>query len=94
MRGEIGTDVQLTIVRRGEKQPLIKNITRGSIPIKSVDVAYMFDDTTGFIKVKTFGMNTYDEFMASLASTGLITISRVLTSLCAELLLTLNTLAV
>ncbi len=28
MRGEIGTDVQLTIVRRGEKQPLIKNITR------------------------------------------------------------------
>ena len=64
MRGEIGTDVQLTIVRRGEKQPLIKNITRGSIPIKSVDV---FDDTTGFIKVKTFGMNTYDEFMASLA---------------------------
>ena len=25
MRGEIGTDVQLTIVRRGEKQPLIKN---------------------------------------------------------------------
>ena len=29
MRGEIGTDVQLTIVRRGEKQPLIKNITRG-----------------------------------------------------------------
>ena len=67
MRGEIGTDVQLTIVRRGEKQLLIKNITRGSIPIKSVDVAYMFDDTTGFIKVKTFGMNTYDEFMASLA---------------------------
>ena len=67
MRGEIGTDVQLTIVRRGEKQPLIKNITRGSIPIKSVDVAYMFDDTTGFIKVKTFGMNTYDEVMASLA---------------------------
>ena len=67
MRGEIGTDVQLTIVRRGEKQPLIKNITRGSIPIKSVDVAYMFDDTTGFIKVKTFGMNTYDEFMAFLA---------------------------
>ena len=49
MRGEIGTDVQLTIVRRGEKQPLIKNITRGSIPIKSVDVAYMFDDTTGIL---------------------------------------------
>ena len=45
---------------------MIKNITRGSIPIKSVDVAYMFDDTTGLIKVKP-SMNTYDEFMASLA---------------------------
>lgn len=67
MRGEIGTKVDLTLVRHGEKQPLLKKVTRGSIPIKSIDVAYMKDDTTGFIKVKTFGMNTYDEFMAALA---------------------------
>lgn len=66
MRGEIGTDVTLTLVRRGLNKPFEKKVTRGSIPIKSVDVAYMVDDTTGLIKVKTFGMNTYDEFMQSL----------------------------
>lgn len=68
MRGELGTDVDITVVRRGVKAPLKKTITRGSIPIKSVDVAYMINDTMGYIKVKTFGMNTYDEFMTSLKS--------------------------
>ena len=66
MRGQIGTDVEVTLVRRGEKAPFTKKITRGSIPVKSVDVAYMANDTTGYIKVNTFGMNTYDEFMTAL----------------------------
>lgn len=66
MRGEIGTEVELTIVRRGQGKPLIKKVTRGSIPIKSVDVAYMLNDTTGLVKIRTFGMNTYEEFMQAL----------------------------
>lgn len=66
MRGEIGTDVALTIARRGENKPLVKKVTRGSIPIKSVEVAYMLNDTTGLIKVRTFGMNTYEEFMRAM----------------------------
>lgn len=67
MRGEIGTEVELTLVRRGRKEPFAKRVTRGSIPIKSVDVSYMADDTTGLVRIKTFGMNTYDEFMKALA---------------------------
>lgn len=66
MRGEIGTEVQLTLLRRGEKESFVKNIVRGTIPIKSVEGAYMVDDTTGYVKVKTFGMNTYNEFMLAL----------------------------
>lgn len=66
MRGEIGTEVELTVVRRGESKPLVKKVTRGSIPIKSVEVAYMLDDTTGLVRVRTFGMNTYEEFMQAL----------------------------
>lgn len=66
MRGEIGTDVYLTIARRGEEKPFIQKITRGSIPIKSISVAYMVNDTVGLVGVKTFGMNTYDEFMQAL----------------------------
>lgn len=66
MRGEIGTDVMLTVVRRGVDKPFVKKVTRGSIPVKSVDVAYMVNDTVGLIKVKTFGMNTYVEFVNAL----------------------------
>lgn len=66
MRGEIGTKVVLTIIRRGESKPITKEITRGSIPVKSVDVAYMVNDTTGFVRVGTFGMHTYAEFMKAL----------------------------
>ena len=66
MRGQIDTEINLTIVRRGVEKPIIKNLTRGSIPIKSVTVAYMINDTTGIIKVNTFGMNTYNEFMHAL----------------------------
>lgn len=68
MRGEIGTEVDLTLVRRGVDKPFVKKVVRGSIPIKSVDVAYMLNDTIGLVKVKTFGMNTYDEFMEALGS--------------------------
>lgn len=66
MRGELGTKVELTIVRRGESKPIKKEVIRGSIPVKSVDVAYMLNDTTGYVKINTFGMHTYTEFMKSL----------------------------
>ena len=66
MRGEIGTEVNLTIVRRGTQAPIVKKVTRGSIPIKSVEVAYMLNDTIGLIRVRTFGMHTYNEFMQAM----------------------------
>lgn len=66
MRGEIGTRVTLTLVRHGEKKPIVKTVTRGNIPIKSVAVDYMLNDTTGYVKVNTFGMHTYEEFMMAL----------------------------
>lgn len=66
MRGEIGTEVLLTIRRHGVDQPILKKVVRGSIPIKSVEVAYMVNDTVGLVRVKTFGMNTYEEFMTAL----------------------------
>ena len=66
MRGEVGTEVELTLVRRGVAQPIRKRVTRGNIPIKSVAVAYMVDDTTGLVRVNTFGMNTYNEFIQAL----------------------------
>lgn len=66
MRGNIGTEVNLEIYRRGEKKALNKKIKRGAIPIHSVDIAYMLNDTTAYIKVNSFMMNTYTEFMEGL----------------------------
>ena len=66
MRGDLGTDVDFTIIRKGEKEPIIKHVTRGNIPLKSVEVAYMLSDTIGLIKVSSFSMTTYNEFVIAL----------------------------
>ena len=63
LRGEKGTKVNVGIKRKGFKAPIAFSITRGDIPIYSVDVNYMIDATTGYIKVSRFGEQTYEEFM-------------------------------
>ncbi len=63
LRGEKGTKVVVGIKRKGFKDLLDFEVTRGDIPIYSVDVSYMINPETGYIKVSRFGENTYDEFM-------------------------------
>ena len=62
LRGDKGTQVKIGIKRRGIKDLISYDITRGDIPITSVDVSYMIDDITGYIKVSRFGERTYEEF--------------------------------
>ena len=68
LRGKRGTDVKLTILRKGDKQPKEFTVTRDRIPTYSVDAAYMIDAKTGYIKVNRFSETTYDEFKTALAS--------------------------
>ncbi|HLN74244.1 MAG: S41 family peptidase [Methylococcaceae bacterium] len=63
LRGEKGTKVNVGIKRKGFKDLFQFEIIRGEIPIYSVDVSYMVDPTTGYIKVSRFGEHTYQEFM-------------------------------
>lgn len=63
LRGEKGTKVNVGIKRKGFKDLFAFEITRGDIPIYSVDVSYMIDPATGYIKVSRFGEKTYEEFM-------------------------------
>lgn len=63
MRGPSGTDVNLEILREGEMVSF--TITRGVIPVKSVDVSFMLDDTTGYIKLSKFTRTSYLEFMSA-----------------------------
>jgi carboxyl-terminal processing protease len=63
LRGEKGSKVNVGIKRKGFKELFDFEITRGDIPIYSVDVSYMIDSETGYIKVSRFGEQTYQEFM-------------------------------
>lgn len=63
LRGEKNSKVNVGIVRKGYNELLDFEITRGDIPIYSVDVSYMIDQETGYIKVTRFANTTYDEFM-------------------------------
>lgn len=66
LRGEKGTKVKVGIQRKGFPKLFDFEITRGDIPIYSVDVSYMIDNETGFIKVSRFAEQTYEEFMAGM----------------------------
>jgi carboxyl-terminal processing protease len=63
LRGPVGTRVSMTVQRLGAREPVRFNITRGRIPIYTVDSAYMLDEETGYVKISRFAMTTYDEFM-------------------------------
>jgi carboxyl-terminal processing protease len=63
LRGEKNSKVNVGIIRSDVKQKLDFEITRGDIPINSIDVSYLIDNETGFIKISRFANTTYDEFM-------------------------------
>lgn len=63
LRGEKDSKVTVGIVRSGVKKELDFEITRGDIPLNSIDVSYLIDDETGFIKISRFANTTYDDFM-------------------------------
>ncbi|MGL4992561.1 MAG: S41 family peptidase [Bacteroidales bacterium] len=67
LRGKKGTKVKLGIKRATSKVPLHFNITRGDIPVNSIDIAYEPYEGIGYIRVNKFASNTYDEFLRSLA---------------------------
>jgi len=68
LKGPKDTKVRVGVLRYGEKKPIEFTITRGDIPQKSVSSVYMLDNTTGYIKIKNFGENTYPEFLIALAT--------------------------
>lgn len=66
LKGEKGTKVKLGIKRSNAKKLLSFEVTRGDIPVNSIDAAYIIAPETGYIKVNKFGRTTRDEFLTSL----------------------------
>lgn len=67
LRGEMGTKVWVGIKRHNLTSLLDFEITRGNIPVLSVETSYMITDSIGYIKVSRFGRNTYQEFLTAMA---------------------------
>ncbi len=73
LRGPKGTEVKLGIKRNGTPEILNFTITRGDIPVHSVDASFIIAPATkgqakiGFIRVNKFGETTYKEFISAMA---------------------------
>ncbi|MCR5709716.1 MAG: S41 family peptidase [Bacteroidales bacterium] len=65
MKGRRGTRVVVSVMRPGEKDLIPFSIVRDVIPVNSVDVAFMLNDTTGYVKLSKFARTTYLEFLQS-----------------------------
>lgn len=68
LRGAKGSKVKLGILRQNSNKVLTFTITRGDIPVSTVDTYYMIDKNTGYVKVNQFGRHTYDEFITAMSS--------------------------
>ena len=63
LRGKGGSVVTVSIYRRGHANLSDFKITRGKIPINSIEFYYMPAPSIGYIKVSRFSATTYEEFM-------------------------------
>jgi len=57
MRGPVGSSIELTVRRRGEKKALIFEVTREIIEIKSVK-ADLLDQNVGYLRLTSFNENS------------------------------------
>lgn len=61
LRGSGGSKAEILILRNGLQKTII--ISRGMIPLYSLDAAYMIADSIGYIRLNKFSETTYKEFM-------------------------------
>ena len=62
LRGEKGTKVSVQIKRRGLTDLIPFTIIRNTIPLNSIDVSLIINDSIGFIKLNRFSAKTTSEF--------------------------------
>src|SRR6056297_1204558 len=81
LRGKRGTKVEVIIKRRGVKKPLDFTITRGKIPINSLDAAYKINEKTVYIKLNRFSATTMNEYHEHLEQLGMQSIENIVLDL-------------
>ena len=60
MRGPVGSDIEITVRRIGEKKALIFSITRDIIEVSSIK-SKIIDNKTGYLRLTSFNENSSDQ---------------------------------
>lgn len=66
LKGEKGTEVDITVYRKLTDQEIEFTIKRDKIPVFSLDASYMAGDNIGYIKLSRFSQTTASEFVTAL----------------------------
>lgn len=66
IRGKKGTSVQLTLLHPGSATTSMLTIKRGKVAVSSIDVAYMLNAETAYVRISNFGANTDEDFINSI----------------------------
>ncbi len=66
LKGKANTKVTLKVLRKGIQDLLTFKLKRGTVPLKSVNAAYMLTKDLGYIKIDRFSETTYEEFRQSI----------------------------
>ena len=66
MRGPVGSDIEITVRRKGLKKAKIFKITREIIEVKSV-VSKFIDDEIGYLRLRAFNENSSDQLKQEIA---------------------------
>ncbi|MFI3285048.1 MAG: S41 family peptidase [Rikenellaceae bacterium] len=66
LRGKRGTTVKLGVERQGAGELLEVEVTRGVIPIKSIQSAIILRDSIGYIKMLQFARTTHTELVEAI----------------------------
>lgn len=66
LRGKKKTTVKIGVKRQGFDELYDYDVVRDVIPTYTIDISYMVDDHTGYVKINQFGATTGKEFAAAL----------------------------
>ena len=67
LRGKKGTQVNITVIRPGYKEPLEFTIVRDEIPIHAVDVGMLFNNEIGYVVLTRFSETARKELIKELS---------------------------
>ena len=66
LRGKRGSKVKLSLERQGITDPVVVEVTRDAIPLKSVEASFMLPDKIGYNKLSQFDVTSHEEIVKAI----------------------------